>query len=150
MIGGRLTIGDLAKATATKVETVRYYERIGLLPAPERTAGNYRAYGPSHLDRLSFVRHARDLGFSIEAVRDLLRLVDDPNRSCSDADQIARTHLADVDGRIGRLVALKAELERMVTQCEGGRIADCRVIEVLADYSHAHCLDPSHGKELTG
>jgi hypothetical protein len=69
MTGGRLTIGDLAKATATKVETIRYYERIGLLPAPARTAGNYRAYGPSHLDRLSFVRHARELGFSIVSVQ---------------------------------------------------------------------------------
>ena len=145
MVGGQLTIGDLAKATGTKVETIRYYERIGLLPTPARTAGNYRAYGPANLDRLSFIRHARELGFAIEAIRDLLRLTDDPGRSCAAADQIARTHLTEVERRIGRLVALKAELERMITQCAGGPIADCRVIEVLADHSRAHCLDPSHG-----
>jgi len=129
----RLRIGDLAAATATKVETIRYYERIGLLPAPDRTAGNYRAYGRRHLERLSFVRHARELGFSIAAVRDLLRLSDDPDRPCEGADRIARTHLVDVERRIARLTALKAELERMLARCEGGRIAECRVIETLAD-----------------
>jgi len=133
----QLRIGDLATATATKVETIRYYERIGLLPAPGRTSGNYRTYGPHHRKRLSFIRHARELGFPIEAVRDLLRLADDPERPCEGADQIAHTHLADVDRRITRLAALKAELERMLTQCEGGRIADCRVIEALADHTHA-------------
>jgi DNA-binding transcriptional MerR regulator len=93
MDGERLTIGDLAKATATKVETVRYYERIGLLPTPARTPGNYRAYGPDHLGRLSFVRRARDLGFSIEQVRELLGLADDRNRPCEAVDAIAREHL---------------------------------------------------------
>jgi len=72
MAEARLRIGDLATATATKVETIRYYERIGLLPTPGRTAGNYRAYDRRHLERLSFIRHARELGFSIEAVRDVL------------------------------------------------------------------------------
>jgi DNA-binding transcriptional MerR regulator len=142
-----LRIGDLATATATKVETIRYYERIGLLSAPGRTSGNYRAYGRSHLDRLSFIRHARELGFSIEAIRDLLRLADDPSRPCEGADRIARAHLADVERRMARLAALKAELERMLARCEGGRIADCRVIEVLADYSHGQCLSPDHGEE---
>jgi Cu(I)-responsive transcriptional regulator len=141
-----LRIGDLAKATATKVETIRYYERIGLLPAPARTSGNYRAYGRQHLQRLSFIRHARELGFAVEAIRDLLRLSDDPNRPCEAADRIARTHLVDVERRIVRLAALKAELERMLARCEGGRIAECRVIEALADQRHAPCLDPSHGR----
>jgi DNA-binding transcriptional MerR regulator len=139
-----LRIGDLAKATATKVETIRYYERIGLLPAPGRTAGNYRAYGPRHRERLSFIRHARELGFSIGAVRDLLRLADDPDRPCEGADRIARVHLADVERRMARLASLRAELERMLLRCEGGRIAECRVIEVLADHGHGRCLSPDH------
>jgi Cu(I)-responsive transcriptional regulator len=142
-----LRIGDLAKATATKVETIRYYERIGLLPTPGRTAGNYRAYDRRHLERLSFIRHARELGFSIEAVRDLLQLSDDPERPCEDADRIARAHLADIKRRMARLAALKAELERMLARCEGGRIADCRVIEVLADHTHGQCISPDHRKD---
>jgi DNA-binding transcriptional MerR regulator len=141
-----LRIGDLAAATATKTETIRYYERIGLLPTPERTSGNYRAYGPRHLDRLSFIRHARELGFSIEAIRDLSRLADQPEQPCDAADRIARTHLHEVERRLARLAALKAELERMLTRCEGGRIAECRVIEVLADHSHRRCLSPEHGE----
>jgi DNA-binding transcriptional MerR regulator len=80
MADEQLRIGDLATTTATKVETIRYYERIGLLPTPRRTSGNYRAYSRRHLERLSFIRHARELGFPIEAVRDLLRLADDPER----------------------------------------------------------------------
>ena len=140
----QLRIGDLAAATATKVETIRYYERIGLLPTPGRTSGNYRAYSQRHQERLSFIRHARELGFPIEAVRDLLRLADDPERPCDDADRIARTHLADVERRLERLVALRAELERMLARCDGGRIAECRVIEVLADHRHGQCPGPDH------
>ncbi len=94
MARDKFSIGDLAKSTATKVETIRYYERIGLLPAPERTAGNYRSYSAAHLGRLSFIRRARDLGFSIEQVRDLLGLSDQRARSCEAVDAIAREHLA--------------------------------------------------------
>jgi DNA-binding transcriptional MerR regulator len=144
MADEQLRIGDLATTTATKVEMVRYYERIGLLPTPRRTSGNYRAYSRRHLERLSFIRYARELGFPIEAVRDLLRLADDPERPRDDADRIARTHLADVEHRPERLVAFRAELERMLARCDGGRIADCRVIEVLADHRHSRRL--SHGK----
>ena len=140
----QLRIGDLAKATATKIETIRYYERVGLLPTPGRTSGNYRAYDRRHQERLSFIRHARELGFPIQAVRDLLRLADEPERPCDDADRIARMHLADVERRLERLAALRAELERMLANCDGGRIADCRVIEVLADPSHGQCLSPDH------
>src|SRR5690606_13083849 len=93
MTSESFSIGDLAKATATKVETIRYYERIGLLPKPARTSGNYRSYSSAHLERLSFVRRARDLGFSIEQVRDLLGLSDQRNRPCDAVDAIARQHL---------------------------------------------------------
>lgn len=127
-----LTIGKLGEATGVKVPTIRYYEQIGLLPEPDRSAGNQRLYGARALDRLAFIRHARDLGFSLEAIRDLLSLSDRPDQPCHAADAIAREQLCAVEGRIARLVALKGELERMIAQCAGGRIADCRVIEALS------------------
>jgi DNA-binding transcriptional MerR regulator len=144
----RLTIGALARRADTKVETVRYYERIGLLPAPLRSAGNQRVYGKAAADRLAFIRHARELGFPLDAVRELLQLADQPDRSCAGADQIAARHLQAVRLKIARLRALEAELERMLVACAHERIATCRVIEVLADHSHAHCLDPAHGHGL--
>lgn len=133
-----LTIGTLAKRTGARVQTIRYYEEIGLMQAPERTAGGQRRYGPSALDRLSFIRHARDLGFGLDAIRELLGLSDRPDRSCADVDAIARRHLEDVDRRIARLETLKLELGRMLTECGKGRVSDCRVLEVLRD--HAECL----------
>ena len=127
-----LTIGALAKLTRTNIETVRYYERIGLLPAPARTAGNYRSYGPTHIARLSFVRRSRDLGFSIEAVRDLLRLNDQKRRDCGSVGAIAGAHLAEVERKIKDLSALRRELRGLMAQCDAGRVATCRVIEALA------------------
>lgn len=127
-----LSIGDLARATGTKVETVRYYERAGLLPEPARTAGNYRAYGAEHLARLSFVRRARDLGFSTNQVRELLRLTDQQDRSCAEIDIIARLHLAEVDRKIADLTALGSELRQIVGQCGQGTVAECRIIEALS------------------
>ena len=130
-----LTIGRLAEATGTKVPTIRYYEQIGILPEPERSAGNQRLYGKATLERLRFLRHARELGFPLNAIRDLLSLSDRPDQSCDAADTIARAQLEAVRARIARLRALEAELERMVRQCAHGTIADCRVIEVLGDHS---------------
>ncbi|SHF89725.1 DNA-binding transcriptional regulator, MerR family [Loktanella atrilutea] len=137
-----LTIGKLGAAAGVKVPTIRYYEQIGLLPEADRSAGNQRLYGQATLDRLAFIRHARDLGFRLEAIRDLLSLSDSPDQSCAAADTIARAQLAEVESRILRLTALKAELERMVVQCSGGRIANCRVIEVLGD--HSLCATDDH------
>lgn len=131
-MNGPLTIGALAKTTGTNIETVRYYERIGLLPAPARTAGNYRAYSASHLARLSFVRRARDLGFSLEAVRDLLRLNDQKRRDCASVGAIAGAHLAEVERKIKDLNALRRELKGLMDQCCTGRIEACRVIEALS------------------
>lgn len=125
------TIGDLSKATGTKVETIRYYERIGLLAAPERTSGNYRAYGARDLGRLSFIRRARDLGFALEQVRELLSLSDQKKRSCDAVDAIARGHLADVDRKLADLKALRRELDSVIKQCGCGTIAECRIIEAL-------------------
>jgi Cu(I)-responsive transcriptional regulator len=132
MTSGFLMIGDLAKATATKIETIRYYERIGLLQVPGRTSGNYRAYTSEHLGRLSFIRRARDLGFSLEQVRDLLSLSDQKDRSCGAVDAIAREHLAEVDGKIADLMALRRELDSLISQCGCGTVAECRIIEALA------------------
>lgn len=130
-----LKIGELAKATDTKVETVRYYERIGLLPQAERTSGNYRSYTPAHLDHLNFIRHARRLGFDIADIRSLLDLADQPERDCADADRIASGHLRAVEDKIARLVLLREELNRMIGQCRGGSVGNCRIIETLADHS---------------
>jgi DNA-binding transcriptional MerR regulator len=129
-----LTIGKLSRATQVKVPTIRYYEQIGLLPEVERSGGNQRLYDSTVQARLSFIRHARDLGFPLEAIRELLSLSDDPNRSCAEADLIAGRQLVAVKARIQRLTALQAELERMLEQCACGTIADCRVIEVLGNH----------------
>jgi DNA-binding transcriptional MerR regulator len=141
-----LTIGQAAREAGCKVQTLRYYEELGLLPKTLRTAGNQRVYGDEHMRRLAFIRHARELGFSLEAVRELLSLGTKPDQSCAKADGIARGHLDEVERKIAALTALKGELERMVQSCRQGRIAECRVIEVLADHSHAHCLSDSHAR----
>ncbi len=138
-----LSIGKLGQAAGVKVPTIRYYEEIGLLPEAERSAGGQRLYGAKALERLRFIRHSRDLGFPLEAIRDLLSLSDRPDQPCEAADLIARAQLAQVEARIVRLMSLKAELERMVEQCAGGRVRDCRVIEVLGD--HALCGHHDHG-----
>lgn len=127
-----MKIGELAAATATKVETVRYYEKIGLLAPPARSASNYRKYGSEHLARLSFIRRARDLGFTLEAVRELLALSDDSEQSCEAVDLIASTHMADVERKIADLTALRSELSRVIGSCRHGTIANCKIIESLA------------------
>ena len=132
-----LKIGDLAKATGTKVETVRYYESIGLLPAAERTSANYRNYTAAHVDRLRFIRHARGLGFAIADIRSLLDLADEPGRDCSEVDRIASGHLQAVEAKIAQLGLLRDELSRMLGQCRGGQVESCRIMEVLAD--HRQC-----------
>ena len=133
-----LTIGTLSRKTGTKVQTIRYYERIGLLREPGRTQGGQRRYETADLDRLAFVRHSRQLGFPLEAIRELLDLSDHPNQSCADADSIARRQLKQVEQRLKRLQLLKKELKRMIAECQGGKVGDCRVLEVLRD--HSECL----------
>ena len=140
----QFTIGRLARETGCKVPTIRYYEQIGLLPEPDRSSGNTRLYGPDHMARLAFIRHCRELGFTQSAVRGLLELTDNPDQSCDAVTEIARAHLDGVDRRIARLEALRSELERMIAACGGGRMEQCRIIETLADHSHAHCLTDGH------
>ncbi len=131
------SIGQLAQRAGVKVPTIRYYEDIGLLPDAARTAGNQRRYAAEHVNRLSFIRHARELGFSVDAIRTLLQLTDDSRQSCAAVDTLARERLVEVNDRIAKLTALKSELERMIRSCAGGTIAECRIVESLSD--HAHC-----------
>ncbi len=128
----KLSIGALARATGTKVETIRYYERIDLLPPPARSGGNYRVYDHTHRDRLQFIRRGRDLGFPLTKIRELLRLYDDRDQSCAKVDHIAQRHLAEVERKLADLAALQIELHRLVDQCRHRTVAECRVIEALA------------------
>lgn len=137
-----VSIGAAARASGVKVPTIRFYEQIGLMPPLLRTEGNRRLYGPAELRRLSFIRHARELGFEIEAIRELLALQDRPDQSCAAADEIARARLVEVRRRLASLKALEAELERMVGECSHGQVAQCRVIEVLADHDECAFHDP--------
>lgn len=138
------TIGRLSRETGCKIPTIRYYEQIGLLPEPGRSAGNQRIYGQQHLSRLAFIRHSRELGFSQAEIRQLLELSDHPEQSCVEINAIAQKHLDEINLRIERLGALKAELERMVHACRGGKVEDCRVIDTLADHAHRQCLSSKH------
>ncbi|WP_282606832.1 helix-turn-helix domain-containing protein [Pelagibius sp. Alg239-R121] len=138
------TIGQLSRETGCKVPTIRYYEQIGLLPEPGRSAGNQRVYGQQHLSRLAFIRHSRELGFSQAEIRQLLELSDHPDQPCAEINAIAQKHLDEVNHRISRLESLKAELERMVHACQGGKVEDCRVIDTLADHAHGNCLTAEH------
>lgn len=128
-------IGELARKTAVKVPTIRYYEQIGLLPEAPRTQGNRRLYGKAEVERLNFIRHSRDLGFGIDDIRELLAMAAQPQSSCHQVDSIANNHLIEIDRRIASLLALKTELSRMVDECGHGRVCDCRIIEALADHS---------------
>src|SRR5258708_5405178 len=124
-----LTIGEVARATGTQAETIRYYERIGLLPTPPRTAARYLIYGRNDVNRLAFVKRSRDLGFTIEEVRVLLALAREGHRNCKEVDSIARRHLTDVECKIADLRRLARELRHLIGQCQGGSISECRIIE---------------------
>lgn len=133
-----LPIGELSARTSVKVPTIRYYEQIGLLAAPPRSEGGQRRYSKREVDRLNFIRHARELGFEVEDIRELLAMTEQPQASCHQADSIAQAHLLEVDRRIASLQALRGELSRMVEECGHGRVCDCRIIEALADHSLCH------------
>ena len=127
------SIGELSKRTGVKIPTIRYYEQMGLIDAPERSEGNQRRYTKEGLSRLSFIRHSRDLGFSMEDIKGLLELSQHPEKPCNDAHRIAVHHLQDVQDRIVKLRRLERELKR-ISKCESGNIAECAVIETLADH----------------
>jgi len=127
-----MKIGELSRATGTKVETIRFYEAEGLIPRPARTSGNYRDYARAHLDRLSFIRRSRDLGFSLDQVRTLLRLADDGDAPCAEVDAITAANIAEIDRKLEDLGSLRKELVRRLDICSGSTISDCRIIEALA------------------
>ncbi len=126
-----LPIGTLAKQTGCKVETIRYYENIGVLPPPARSSGGQRRYTINHLKRLNFVRRARALGFTLNEVRDLLRLVDGADYTCAEVEAVTLAHLGDVRTKIADLRKLERVLKDMASQCDGGTVPDCPVIDAL-------------------
>ena len=134
-----LSIGALARGSDTKVPTIRYYEESGQMPAPPRTEGGQRRYTQAHLERLKFIRHSRDLGFTIEDILELLRLSAHPDSPCDAVDALTAKHLREVESKIKRLQSLKRELTRMIGACANGALKDCRIIGTLAD--HARCQE---------
>jgi Cu(I)-responsive transcriptional regulator len=133
-----MTIGALGEATGVGAETIRYYERIGLLPEPARTAAGYRLYEPEHVRRLIFIRRGRELGLSLDAVRELLSLASDRLRSCARVDRLVHEHIHDIDHKIAGLQQLRGALQKLADSCRGGgRIADCRILEALQDADQA-------------
>lgn len=132
------SIGQISRRTGVKVPTIRYYEQMGLIAAPERSEGNQRRYSSTELDQLTFIKHARALGLPIDAIRELLRLNAHPEMPCADADRIASQHLEAVRQRISQLQRLEAELARIVKGCKSGSVRDCFVIRSLADHALCH------------
>ena len=126
-----MRIGELARATGTKAETIRYYEREGILPAADRTDSNYRDYSAGHLATLTFVRRARELGFSMAQVRELLALSDHDDKPCEDVDQLVKQQLFEVESKIADLAALRDELAELARSCQSDRIGQCRIVESL-------------------
>ncbi len=126
-----LSIGHLSRLAGVGVETIRYYERIGLMPPPPRTTGNYRSYGPAHHQRLRFIRRSRDLGFTVAQVRALLMLADRADHPCGQIDAIARDHLADVERKIADLRAMQDELHDLIDHCGRSTVSDCRIVRAL-------------------
>ena len=126
-----MKIGEVAAASGCHLETIRYYERIGLLPRPARTAGGYRAYAGQDVERIRFITRGRDLGFSLDEIRSLLRLAEDPELSCEDVDALARHHLSEIRARQQELRRIARELERTIAGCAGGRRGACAILGVL-------------------
>lgn len=127
-----MRIGEMARRAGVRVETIRWYERAGLIDPPPRSAGNYREYDTAALARLSFIRRGRDLGFSLDQIETLMNLTRDPGADCAQVDAIARNHLADVKRKIADLSSLRRELDALLDSCAGGKIGTCNILEALA------------------
>lgn len=124
------TIGVLSRESGVNLETIRYYERIGLIPAPPRSASGYRRYDDTALKRLRFIRRGRELGFGVEEIKTLLQLANHPEQPCHQADQLAKAHLAEVDAKINDLLAMR-EVLRDLAACNSHSAEHCRLIEAL-------------------
>ena len=127
------SIGAAARRSGVKIETVRYYERIGLVAPPPRSAGGHRVYDTDAVKRLTFVRRARALGFTLEQVRGLLALADESETSCAEVERLARAHLASVRERVADLARMETVLADMVARCAGGRVPDCPILDALRE-----------------
>lgn len=151
-----MKIGELAAAAQTQVETVRHYEREGLLPAPPRSAGNYRVYGPSHVERLAFVRHCRSLDMTLDEIRVLLRVRDTPQAGCHEVDTLLDQHIGHVAARIRGLRALERQLKALRRHCAGDRdAAQCGILGELSQAAAAAPVDtagapPDGGGHVAG
>lgn len=130
---GEVGIGQLSAITGVRVPTIRFYEQIDLLPEPARTAGGQRRYQAQIVRRLTFIRHARELGFHIDDIRRLLALADTPAAPCHAAEDLARHQVAVIDAKLKRLKAMRAELQKMITGCPDRSAAHCRIIEALSE-----------------
>ena len=128
------SIGALSKLTGVKIPTIRYYEQMGLIDAPARSSGNQRRYTKTGLERLSFIRHGRELGLSIDNIRDLVILNSKPDMPCIEAHEIAQKHLHSTQKRISKLKRLEKELKRISSISEKGCVGRCDVIQSLADH----------------
>lgn len=142
MAARAVSIGEASRLSGIKVPTIRFYEQIGLISGLSRSEGNRRQFDEAALGRLSFIRHARELGFGIDDIRELLTMSAEPQSSCHEVDSIAWRHLRKIEARITRLQALRDELRRMVGACSHGKVCECQVIQVLAD--HSKCRGDSH------
>jgi len=131
--GKSLTRGALAARTGCNIETIRYYEQIGMLPPAPRSQGGHRLYGPDLVKRLSFIRRSRDLGFTLDEVRELLRFVDGGKYTCEQVERLAIEHVHEVDRKISDLRRLKRVLDAMIAQCSGGKVPHCPIIDTLYD-----------------
>jgi MerR family mercuric resistance operon transcriptional regulator len=126
-----LTIGALSEQSGVNIETIRYYETIGVMPTPARSGGGYRIYGPDEVKRLHFVRRGRELGFSLDDLRGLLRLVDGHRFTCAQVRMLTVDHLAEVRSKITDLRRIERVMADMVAQCTGNRVPDCPIIDAL-------------------
>lgn len=124
-------IGKLALESAVNIETIRYYEKIGVMPKPSRSAGGYRLYTSDHLKRLIFIRRGRELGFSLDELRDLLRLVDGHAYTCAEVKVLTLEHVAGIRRKIADLKRLDRVMTKVAARCSGHRIPDCPVIDAL-------------------
>ena len=127
-----MQIGEAARLSGISAKMIRHYEAIGLIPGADRRTSNYRDYGRHDLHRLGFIRRARDLGFSIDEIRDLLRLWADRDRSSADVKALTEAHIAELDGKIRLLSEMRASLAGLASACDGDHRPDCPIIESLA------------------
>jgi MerR family mercuric resistance operon transcriptional regulator len=130
-MGTPLSIGALAKRSGVNVETIRYYEKIGVMPAPGRTGAGYRVYAQEHVRRLHFVRRGRELGFGLDKLRGLLRLVDGDAYTCAEVHALTIAHLEDIRRKITDLKRLAKVMASMAAQCTDNQVPDCPVIDAL-------------------